>query len=88
MGTHILGRKRCRIQAAGTLSLSPPGAILVGRDRMRHEKDRAGSRREHELLLDLIRRFSRLTPEQKIRATMINNRATLRLRELWNRKTS
>jgi hypothetical protein len=63
------------------------GAIVGEKAKMQREKDRSGER-ERALLLELIRRFRRLDPEQKIRATMINNRATQRLKALWNRRTS
>jgi hypothetical protein len=67
--------------------MSQAGAILDG---MKRGQDRAttGHGLDEKLLVDLIRRFRRLTPEQKIRATMLNNRATLKLRQLWSQRTS
>jgi hypothetical protein len=38
--------------------------------------------RQERLLVELVRRFRRLTPEQKIRATLLNNSATRRLMAL------
>lgn len=49
-----------------------------------------GEKTEHsaaeKCMVEMIRRFRRLTAEQKIRATMMNNRATRRLVELGARE--